>query len=201
LSGQTNQNKRRQRRWSRLALALLVLATAVWPGSSRQLPAQTVRNELKLKTAFVYNFTRYVRWPQSALKSRKAFVISVYGKGQLGDYLSLLVRKKLKAQGLPIVVHRFSRWSDYKPSHIVVVPKPNSRAMHAQAIAKLKGKSVLLVCDGSGLAKQGATINFFFDTNNATVGFELNIDAIKRARLSVRATLLKVADVVREPTN
>ena len=195
MHGQVKHNSKTRSTRCKLGLVLIALTLLFAIVPHRPAMAQN-KNAIKLKTAFIYKFTRFIRWPQAALRGQKNFVITVYGKGTLGRFLSLL--QKRKAQGLPIKVHRITDWRKYQPSHIVVVPRGNARKMHINAIKKLRKRPVLVVVEGKGLARAGAHINFFFDANTGTIGFELNIDAMKRSRLGVPAALLRVADVVRE---
>ena len=54
---------------------------------------------------------------------------------------------------------------------------------------------VLIVGETAGFANQGAGINFYPDADN-TIGFELNVDNLKRRHLMVDARLLKLARIV-----
>ena len=63
-----------------------------------------------------------------------------------------------------------------------------------RVIAKVKGKSTLVVTDKSGMAKQGASINFVSIDNKQK--FELNKSNLAKMDLKVSSSLVQLAIVV-----
>lgn len=60
----------------------------------------------------------------------------------------------------------------------------------------VSGRKVLTVGEFEGFAKRGGMINFIIVDNR--IAFEINIDAARRAGLSISSQLLKLAEIVRE---
>jgi hypothetical protein len=103
-----------------------------------------------------------------------------------------------------IVVQHFAKVEDYKPCHILFIPKepaaPNGDAAAKRLTAaqeKTKGSAVLFVTEEAGLAQKGSMLNFFIE--NANVRFEVNHEAAKAAGLQMRAKLLQLGKIVTPP--
>jgi len=152
--------------------------------------------EYDLKAAYLYNFTRYIDWPQEAFgDARSPFVIGVLGDDPLRAALDEVARRKM-AQGRKIVIRRFKSWKDYQPCHLLFLPRTVENGIKKNVITRTRGSPLLLVGETPGLARRGATVNFYPDING-TIGFEINVDATTERNLQVDARLLKLARVVR----
>lgn len=155
------------------------------------------QHEYNVKAAFLYSFGRYVDWPPTVFGGREApFVIGVLGEDPFGGALDRIAESK-QIQRRPIVVHRMSSLEAYRPCHILFVPKTTSKEIQAAAIQKLGKSPVLLVGDEAGFARWGGTVSFFVEED--TVRFEINVDSVRRQRLTVDAKLLKLAVIVQDP--
>ena len=153
--------------------------------------------EYKVKVAYIYNFTRYIRWPASAFNGDHApLVIGVLGENPFGATIDRLAKRK-KTQGRQIVVRRYPSPQDYRPCHMLFVGGANGAELRQWAVRSTRGQPVLVIGETKDYASQGADANFFIDVDS-TVGFEINIDALRRQNLRVDARLLKLATVVRD---
>ena len=65
------------------------------------------------------------------------------------------------------------------------------------AIKKTAGQGVFVVGETPGFADQGGIANFFVDGEN--IRFEINVDAARRAQLSMDAKLLNLGKPVGTP--
>lgn len=157
---------------------------------------QTSR-EYKVKVAYLYNFSRYMTWPQTAFdKADAPFVIGVMGADPMGGTLDALAARK-RAHGRAVSIKRFATPAELTPCHILFVSLSNSPDTHAEIIQKTAGTPVLLVGEVDGFARQGAGAAFFID-NNGTIGFKINIDSLTKKQIMVDAKLLRLAEVVKE---
>jgi hypothetical protein len=180
---------------ARLILFLgLALALALLPCPGRS--AEDL--EQRLKVVYLYNFTRYIDWPDASVGD--AFVIAVLRDPGLAEALRALERPDKEAEGRPIRVRALDAASGFGDAQILFVG--------AQALAELprilegtRGKPVLLVGDSPGLAKQGVAINFFLKPDILGAGkqlrFQINPEALEGRGLKVSADLYDVAQIVR----
>lgn len=155
-----------------------------------------VTRAYKVKVAYLYNFTRYVKWPETAFEDAKApFVIAVAGDDPFGHALDLL--EKRNAAGRPIVVRRFESIDAFESAQIIFISRNSSPQARAELLARTAGTSVLVVGETTGFGVNGAGLNFFND-KDGTIGFEINVDAVKRRGLGIDAKLLSIARIVRD---
>ena len=181
-------------RWS-VVVGLLVGVAVNCNDAFAQQP--NVSREYKLKVAYVYNLTRYVTWPDSAYKDNQSpFVIAVLGHDPFGPSLDVLAQRK-RAAGRRIVIRRYDSLDDYEPSHILFISRDTLAELRGESVRRTQHSSVLIVGETADFATAGAGVNFFND-QDGTVGFEVNVDAISRGKLSIDAKLLSIARVVRD---
>lgn len=110
----------------------------------------------KFKALFMYNFTKYIEWPQA--KQSGDFVIGVVGSSAIVEELNSIAQKKTVGSQT-IKVKEIGASDELSKLHIVFVPEGKSD--QAAAIAqKIKGKGVLLITDKPGMALSNSGINY-----------------------------------------
>ena len=126
------------------------------------LSATTRAQDEKFKALFMYNFTKYIEWPQA--KQSGDFVIGVIGNSAIVGELETIAQKKtVGAQA--IKVKQVSSAEDLTKMHIVYVTEDKSG--EAAGIAgKVKGKGVVLITDKPGFALSTSGINYIKNKNN-----------------------------------
>ena len=153
---------------------------------------------IKVKAAYLFNFTKFVTWPAIAFEHEASpIVIGVVGTDPFGDVLDQTLRDKT-VSGRKLEARRFS-WrsgddvSSAKKCHLLYFSP--SLGDHAQALIRGLAKShVLLVGEGEGFCKVGGMIGFVID--NARVVFWANQTEAAAAGLELSAQLLKLAQLV-----
>jgi uncharacterized protein DUF4154 len=170
--------------------------------SPRRCPAQTGptidrRQEYNVKAVFLYSFGRYVDWPaETDEKIGRSFVIGILGEDPFGGALDKIAKTK-QVENRPIVVRRWKSFEQYRPCHILFVPRTTLPEQQAAAIGNLATEHVLIVGETPGFAEQGGTLNFFIE--GESVRFEINITAVRRQTLAVDGKLLRLATTVAGP--
>ena len=162
-----------------LKIILLLLMTAV--------NVQAQLSSYKAYTLFVYNFTKYIQWPDGAIKDE--FVIGVFGKSPIQEELQKMVAVK-KAGDKTIRIVELSENNLSNEVHILFIPDDKTDQM-AVILAAVKGKPVLLIAEKEGTVQKGAGISFVSDHNN--LKFELNSSSIATQNLKVSKTLEALA--------
>lgn len=152
-------------------------------------------DEYQIKAAFLYNFIKYVTWPTNAfLTPDGPYVIGVVGKDPFGDRLDELARQSLK--GRPLKIVRFDSSASLTPCHLLFVAEPD-RKKWEPILRKLGASPVLTVGEHDRFALSGGVVNFY--TENNRVRFEINVDAARRAELTINSAMLNLAKLVRDP--
>ncbi len=152
-------------------------------------------NETEVKAAFLYHFTSYIEYPSSAFAGTSApFVIGVLGKSSITEALQQAVKGK-SVKGRAIVVKQVSIGQELRECHILFVPDAEAKSL--PRILEILGDSpVLVVGESEGFAAKGGTVGFFVEQKR--VRFEINLDAARRAHVSISSKLLSLARIVKE---
>lgn len=181
------QSALRRAGWSVFVLAVGTLFCALAAAQSGQ------PREYEVKAAFLFNFTKFVEWPDSAFDGPEApIVIGIMGEDPFGDSLKRIVAGQ-KAQGRPIAIIEYRRGDDLRRCHVLFV-SASERQRIAEILASLQAGSVLTVSDIDGFAEAGGTMEFVMQENR--VHFVVNLDAAVQSKLRVSAKLLVLAHVI-----
>ncbi len=141
----------------------------------------------KAYTLFLYNFTKYIQWPDGAID--QDFVIGVYGKSPITEELQKLGSIK-KAGDKNIKIIELSETNLLQDVQILFIPEEKS-AQIAAVLASVKGRPILVVSERQGLTQKGAAISFLTEQNN--LRFELNTVSIASQNLKVSKALETLA--------
>jgi len=174
----------------RVAAALCAIAIVCASPVVRAEPSP----EYLIKAAYLYNFAMFVDWPADAFSTRTSpFVIGILGANRFDRALERTVADK-RIDRRPIVVRRVDSPRDLRHCHIVFVSSSDA-ARSAEVLDRLDGLPILVVGETSDFARRGGTIAFLIEDNR--VRFEVNLDAARRAKLTISAKLLSLAKTVR----
>jgi len=151
------------------------------------MPDQSEEATAKIKAIYIYNFTKYIEWPEKYKEGN--FVIGFLGSNSaLLSKLSEIATKKVGSQNIEI--RNITNVENADRFNIIYILSDNS-AQLSEVLSKVKGKSTLIVTDKPGLAKQGAGINFVVVENKQKI--ELNKVNIEKYKLKVASTLVDMA--------
>lgn len=174
----------------RLLFVPLCLMLAFGPRAAR---AQEP-NEYQVKAAFLYNFTKFVDWPEDPQDdNQKPFLVCVIGDDPFGASLDQFLADK-SLLGHRLKVQRLGKAEWAKTCEIAFIS--SSEKPHLPSILdQLSSTNVLTVGDTPGFAEMGVMINFILQDDH--VRFEINVGAAKRAGLRISSRLLSLAKIVR----
>jgi hypothetical protein len=178
---------RRTAAWFLSALAAGVLLCCLAAAQSDQ------HSEYEVKAAFLFNFTKFVEWPDSTFSGPQApIVIGIVGDDPFGDSLIRIVAGQ-KAQGRAIVIIKYRSSDDLRRSQVLFI-SASERLRSGEILAKLQDASVLTVSDIDGFAEAGGVMQFVMQESR--VRFVVNLDAATQSKLHVSAKLLALARVI-----
>jgi hypothetical protein len=163
----------------RLSLALILAGLVNLPAKSQ---------DEKLKAIFVYNFTKYVNWPDKSGN----FVITVIGKSAISAEIMSIASKKMVGNSL-IEVKVVNAPEEITESHIVYIP-----ASKTSALAAIKQKSAdyhyLVITEKPDACRSGSCINFTI--RDGKLSFEISKVNMESYGLEVSSDLVKLGTVV-----
>lgn len=143
---------------------------------------------VRLKSVFIYNFTRYIDWPSDYKTG--SFVIAYFGKSSkvIAELNKMALSKTVGTQKIEIRI--VTKLSEIGKANILYV-SPDVETPLVDIIKTTKEKSILVVTESIGFAKKGATINFVIVDNRQK--FELNQANAEKNHLKVSSSLLALA--------
>lgn len=173
----------------RSALLLIILMTPIFVSRA---PGRE-QSEYDVKAAFLYNFTKFVDWPQQPGSRQEPMCICIVGADPFGSSVDRIVEGK-SVNGRPLVVRRLNRFEDAKACAIAFI-STSEKARVRSILDTLKGSTVLTVGDTPQFAELGGVINFVLEDN--LIHFEINVDAARVQGLTISSRLLGLARIVR----
>lgn len=171
------------RRGSGAALAaLLTVAVSLPAAAQRQL------SEHEVKAAFLYNFMKFVEWPQPDDRSA-ARSICVAGRDPLHEVLETIAQGK-QVNGREVVVRQLAGDDDPRECHaIFIVASEASRT--ASILQRVRYAAVLTVGETRRFVTDGGMVRFYVEGNR--VRFEIDPAGAQRAGLKISSQLLSLA--------
>jgi hypothetical protein len=143
--------------------------------------AQTVSAEYGVKAAYLYNFVKFVEWPDRAATG--PMVICVAAHNPFGDVLADTVRGE-SVNGRPLEVRLIL--APEPACHVVFIPAGAPPAYLRSA----RATPTLTVGEDQDFILQGGIIGFFLEAGN--VRFEIDNDAAEHAELKISSRLLRL---------
>lgn len=166
-----------------LAVAAALLATAV---------STFAQSEDGIKTAFIYNFAKFVTWPDSAFASGNApITVGFVGADTLADEFQQNVTGK-NANGRDFAIKKFASAAGVEGCQIVFV---GDNGQVTAVTGATKGKPILTVGGSDAFVSAGGMINFIDE--GGRVGFDLDLTAANAVGLKVDPKLCHVARKVK----
>lgn len=165
---------------------ILLLALLALPVSAQEAPPL----EYELKAAFLYNFVKFVDWPQDAFAGpRSPLTICVYGDDPFGSSLDGAVHGESLGER-SLLVQRPAVLEELRDCRVLFVSR-SERQRLPEVLSEVEGAPVLTVSDTDGFLRAGGIINFVLEDNK--VRFLINQDAAERSRLRISSKLLRLA--------
>ena len=147
-----------------------------------------------IKSAYVYNITKFITWPMNAFNfSVSPFIFGILGDKSMNLPLVQTLREK-KIAGRDWKVDFYKIPEEIRNCHLVLVSGADSTQTKS-LISFLKNKHVLTVGNNiANFCQLGGMINIIGTTPN--LGFEINKNAIKLAKLEISPELLDLATII-----
>jgi hypothetical protein len=156
--------------------------------------------EYQVKAAFVYNFIKFVTWPEETDKKTESdkqvetVKIAIIGKDPFGDKFKPIVKKTVKNKKIELVKHPdFNKIADSNSldgCQVIFISKSETKNVR-KIIKSVESKPILVISEITKFADLNGMIGFVKKDNK--IRFEINLDAAKLANLKISSQLLKLA--------
>jgi YfiR/HmsC-like len=162
-----------------------------WRLAERSVPAQQPPTEYQVKAAYLFNFLKFVEWPDDK-DAQGRWVIGVAGSSPIADDLTQLVSAK-SVLGRELEIRNFQPAEDMRGCNILFI-SGSERKRLPSILAGLRGSSVLTVADMDNFVESGGMIQFVME--DSRVRLAIDVGATSHARLKVSSKLLSLARAV-----
>ncbi len=149
--------------------------------------------EYKIKAGYLYNFTKFITWPEDELES---FNICIVGKDPFGRIIAPI--EKRSVENKPIRLYRFKSITEAKHCHILYLggvkqkwEKSNFPLTGVLTVGSIK--NFLTVSESKQFTQAGGMISFFL--KQGKVKLHINLHVLRKSGLKVSAKLLEVAEI------
>jgi hypothetical protein len=169
--------------------ALLVAACLLTPA----LVTGAAPGEYQVKAVFLFNFARFVEWPDTAFADARApFVVGVFGHDPFGADLDEVVKGET-VHGRPLLVRRVQSAAEAAQCQILFIHQSEDRRL-TEVLSALDRRSTLTVSDVPGGAQRGVMIRLV--TEQGRVRMRINVEEARAAELVISSNLLRSAEIV-----
>jgi hypothetical protein len=158
------------------------------------LAQETAPSERQVKAAFLYRFTEYVQWPDSAFPRKDSpLVIGVLGDNALATELQSIAAGR-SVRGRPVAVKTFKSGEPLTGAHVLYLAE-SLNAQLRQLVRAVEGP-VLVVTDSEDGLAAGSVINFVMV--DGRIRFEVSLANAGARSIALGSGLLSVALNVRK---
>ena len=157
------------------------------------LRAAEASREDQLKAAFLYNFTKFVEWPETSFQNPDdPILLGVLGKSPLQSELEKVVEnRKVGDRGL--VVKSVATVDEAANVHVLIVGEQDDRRVR-EWLGALSDSSVLTVGESAEFERHGGIITFVQE--NDKLRFNINAASAEKSGIKMSSQLLKLAKTV-----
>lgn len=142
-------------------------------------------DEVTVKTAYLYNFAKYVQWPD---EPRAILRLCVMGEDNLGNSLDGLIGKPVRH--MQINVRRAVSVHDLPQCDLLFVPAANAQALE-QVQQIVKHYPILVVTESTDSLPKGAVVALIQSDNR--ILFEVDLASARLLGLQVSGKMLQLA--------
>jgi hypothetical protein len=171
-----------------LTCAALIFAAII--GLNLNGLAQQPPSEYEVKAAFLFNFAKFVDWPQEVFADTNSpIVVGVLGKNVFGDSLEKIINDR-KVNNRSFQFRKYASVTEVTNCQILFVSSSEKNDF-AKILGALHNASILTVSEADGFIQAGGMINFMLQDDK--IRFQISDEAAKKARLKISSKLLSLA--------
>ncbi len=147
----------------------------------------SIRSEYEVKAAFLYNFTRFVSWPQ-VVDNTAPLIVCVVGDDPFGELLDPL--RGRKSQGRELQLRYPDSTFELTGCDVLYISQSQSRNL-PELINLARQEGMLTVSDLPDFIRKGGMLGYVKKGN--VIRFEINLKAATEAGLTINSRLLELA--------
>jgi hypothetical protein len=160
--------------------------------------AQAPADEAQVKAAFVYNFLKFVDWPEGAARrSDDPLVVAIIGEGPTADAVAAFLATK-HVGDRPVIVRHLAWDQPLAGIQAAFVSEGDAKRLR-RVLDAAAAAAVLSIGESNAFASRGGVIGLLVEERK--VRFDIDTDAAEAAHLRISSKLLALGRVVRTNKN
>lgn len=173
--------------WASFCVALLF---------SQHVIADDPNVEYKIKAGYLYNFTKFITWPED---KSETFNLCILGDDPFGELIDPI--EKRTAFGRPIKIFRFDSLNKEQYCHMLYISSTikDNPAINGMSVIRDVDKKTLTIGESEQFSAQGGMIGFV--NRLGKIKLQINLKTLQQSGLKVSAKLLEVAEIVEGENN
>lgn len=157
----------------------------IWLTALLLLSGSTYSQQSKFKAIIVYNFTKYIEWPNI---TNNEFVISVLDNKELSSELKTIAEKK-KIGVNKLIIKDITQIEEIGNCQIVYIPSRRLNDL-PKCLTKSQNQNVLIITEIDNGCQKGAGINILSD--GGKLNFEIKKNNITSKGLTLSSYLVEM---------
>jgi len=151
--------------------------------------------EYKVKAGYLYNFTKFITWPED---KNETFNLCIGGEDPFGDLIDSIEQRSVF--GRPIKLFRFNNRNKDQYCHILFISASVKDGPSLKGMLVNHGVvNTLTVGESAEFTAQGGMIGFI--NRDGKIKLQINLRILQQSGLKISAKLLEVAEIVEEEGN
>ncbi len=146
------------------------------------------RSESEIKIVYLYNFIKFITWPQESNSDN--INICIYGKNTFGQALFNLNKLKARNKSIEIIFPSLDEDADCA----VIFIGPSDENISDKLLTNISNKPVLTVSEINSFITKGGMIGFIKLGN--VVSFDINLQQARSSNIQISSKLLELANLV-----
>ncbi len=150
-----------------------------------------VLQEEELKAVFVYNFLKFIEWPQEIEDQKNQIILCIIGKTNLSEYLLSLEGQKIHEKTL--IVKPKKDFLNLQKCHALFIGKL-SKNRFKNLLSRTTNEPILTISDLPNFIYKGGIIELYEEDKK--IRFKINLRSAHEAKLKISSRLLRLAKEV-----
>jgi len=194
-------------------LLLIMVGLTAFPNDPAKAKTKSAKEqEYEIKTAFIYNFLKFIDWPEdnpnhkqnksasnatASSQSQEIFLIGFIGSYPFEIANQTIKGKVIGSKKIDTLLVAEKELNDPKvliqelEKCQVVFISVEAKVDLQKILALIEEHPILTIGENRGFLEAGGILNFILDDNK--ISFEINLIAAEKAQLNIRSKLLRLA--------
>ena len=172
----------------RLTGLMLVLACL---GPVATANAVEPQSEYKIKSAYLYNFSKFTHLPESHFRENDGYDLCIVGHSPFGNFLETLSGRDV--EGHALTLHYLNNKRPANACEMLFISRSKAGQLD-QLLSQAAENKILTISDIDGFASRGGMIGLVIKENR--IRFQINQAVAQSCGISISSKLLELGEIV-----